>query len=60
LHVAATLPAPLPDCGLATGPLLVSDLLAEPLLTRRGAMELPHAPGLGVELDERLLARYGG
>ena len=58
LHLAATLPPGGPACGLATGPLLAADLIARPLLTRGGRMELPDGPGLGVELDERALAHY--
>ncbi len=60
LHLAATLPAPPLACGLATGPLLVGDLIAAPLYARAGALALPEAPGLGVRLDERQIARYGG
>jgi len=37
LHLAATLPAPPLACGLATGPLLVGDLIAAPLYARAGA-----------------------
>lgn len=58
LHLAATLPRPIPACGLATGPLLASDLLMEPLLVRDGEMTLPAGPGLGVMLDKEQLARY--
>jgi o-succinylbenzoate synthase len=58
LHLAATLPAPALACGLATGPLLAADLLAEPLVARDGFIVLPEAPGLGVRLDERQIARY--
>jgi o-succinylbenzoate synthase len=60
LHLAATLPPGGPACGLATGYLLAADLLARPLAIRRGRMELPDGPGLGVGLDESELARYGG
>jgi o-succinylbenzoate synthase len=60
LHLAATLPAPSLACGLATAPLLAGDLLARPLAIHDGSMPLPSAPGLGVTLDERQLARYGG
>ncbi len=34
------------------------DLLAEPIEFRDGAVRAPSGPGLGVELDEALLARY--
>lgn len=60
LHLAATLPPDSPACGLATGSLLAADLITSPLVARRGRMELPEGPGLGVELDEGQLARYGG
>jgi len=55
LHLAATLPSPAPACGLATGGLLATDLLATPLPVRGGHMRLPNAPGLGVLLDEEML-----
>ncbi len=58
LHLAATLPRPIPACGLATGPLLAADLLTEPLPVRAGAMSLPIGPGLGVALQEGQLTRY--
>lgn len=60
LHLAATLPPGGPACGLATGPLLADDIVASPFAARDGWMELPDAPGLGVELDEAKLAVYGG
>ncbi len=60
LHLAATLPPGGPACGLATGSLLAADLITHPLVARCGRMELPDGPGLGVELDEEQLARYGG
>ena len=60
LHLAATLPPDSPACGLATGSLLATDLIRRPLVARCGRMELPERPGLGIELDERELARYGG
>jgi L-Ala-D/L-Glu epimerase len=59
LHLAATLPTPL-ACGLATGPLLVGDLLAQPIVVRNGALYVPDHPGLGVRIDERQLALYAG
>ncbi len=60
LHLAATLPEGSPACGLATGSLLADDLIVRPLAVRDGSMLLPDGPGLGVELDEAKLARYGG
>ncbi|HEU4793733.1 MAG TPA: mandelate racemase/muconate lactonizing enzyme family protein [Nitrolancea sp.] len=58
LHLAATLSRPIPACGLATGPLLASDLLVEPLVVRDGEMRLPAGRGLGVAIDEAQLAQY--
>ncbi len=58
LHLAATLPPPAPACGLATAALLEADLLTTPLRIHQGEMRLPDAPGLGVEADGELLARY--
>ena len=58
LHLAAALPGRIPACGLATGSLLTADIIARPLEAREGRMALPGGPGLGVELDERALARY--
>lgn len=60
LHLAATLPPHGPACGLATGALLASDLIARPLEVRSGRMALPEGPGLGVALDEGELQHYGG
>ncbi len=57
LHLAATLPMPL-ACGLATGPLLVGDLLIQPIVVRNGALYLPDQPGLGVHIDQRQVALY--
>jgi L-Ala-D/L-Glu epimerase len=59
LHLAATLPTPL-ACGLATGALLVGDLLAQPIVVRKGALSVPDQPGLGVCIDERQVALYAG
>jgi len=57
LHLAATLPTPL-ACGLATGTLLASDLLTQPIVVRNGALHIPDQPGLGVCIDERQVALY--
>ena len=35
-----------------------NDLLVEPLEFRDGAIQVPSGPGLGVELDEEMLARF--
>lgn len=50
LHVAAILPAPIPACGLATGSLLATDLLARPLAITQGRMAVPAGGGLGVDV----------
>ena len=60
LHLAATLPRPLPHQGLATAALLRADLLIQPLRVAAGRMALPDGPGLGVELDDQQLSRFGG
>lgn len=60
LHLAAALPAGGPACGLATGSLLAADIVARPLAPEGGRLALPEGPGLGLELDEGALARYGG
>jgi len=58
LHLAAASPAVTLECGLATLPLLVDDLLTEELLVRDGFLAVPTGPGLGVELDQQALKRY--
>ena len=58
LHLAATLSPGGPACGLATGALLVSDLLTHPLEIGQGRMRLPDGPGLGVKVDESEMDRY--
>jgi L-alanine-DL-glutamate epimerase-like enolase superfamily enzyme len=41
------------------GPLAYEhDLLSEDLVFENGCIQAPNGPGLGVELDERMLARY--
>jgi L-alanine-DL-glutamate epimerase-like enolase superfamily enzyme len=45
-------------CGLATGPLLVGDLLIQPIVVRNGALYVPDQPGLGVHIDQRQVALY--
>lgn len=57
LALAAALPDPLPACGLATGPLLAEDLARAPLADA-GLLALPAAPGLGVRVSRRTLARH--
>lgn len=57
-HVAATLPDPIPPCGLATAALLAGDLVRPPLVPRGGWLDVPRGPGLGVELDAVACARW--
>lgn len=58
LHLAASLPRPLPACGLAAADLLAATLVDEPLLPWGGCLRLPAGPGLGVTLDTAALARW--
>lgn len=56
LHLAAALPDPLPDCGLATAAQLADDLApAQPV--ESGTLLVPQGPGLGVEPDPVAVAR---
>jgi L-alanine-DL-glutamate epimerase-like enolase superfamily enzyme len=41
-----------------TGIPFIDELLVEPLTVRDGQLRLSQAPGLGIELDERVVARY--
>jgi len=41
-----------------TGIPFIDELLVEPLTVRDGQLQLSRAPGLGVELDERVVARH--
>lgn len=56
LQLAAALPGPLPDAGLATGAALIEDLAAAPLPTD-GEIELPESSGIGVAPLPAALAR---
>ena len=55
LALAASLPGPLPACGLATGALLADDLAPDPPVVR-GALAVPPGPGLGCAPDPARLA----
>jgi L-Ala-D/L-Glu epimerase len=48
LHLAATLPQPVPPCGLATGSLMETDLLVNSPEITGGMMQVPTQPGIGV------------
>jgi hypothetical protein len=37
---------------------LAGEILKEPLLIDRGDLVVPRQPGLGVEVDERVIERY--
>jgi L-alanine-DL-glutamate epimerase-like enolase superfamily enzyme len=60
-HLAAATTGISPDeypCDIL-GPLgYEHDFLAEPIEFRDGAVRVPSGPGLGVELDEKVLARF--
>ena len=56
LQLAAALPGPLPDAGLATGAALVEDLALAPLASR-GEIALPESSGMGVAPRPAALAR---
>ena len=58
LHLAAASPGVTLECGLATLPLLVDDLLVDELPVRNGFLTVPTGPGLGVELDRQALDSY--
>jgi L-alanine-DL-glutamate epimerase-like enolase superfamily enzyme len=58
LHVAASAPSLAGACGLGTIDLLAQDVVREPLRIEAGAMILPESPGLGVDLDPEVLARF--
>jgi len=58
LHLTAASPQVTLECGLATLPLLVNDLLVDELLVRDGFLTVPTGPGLGIELDQQALNRY--
>lgn len=59
LHVAALLPAPLPECGLAMGRFLAEDLGPMPAI-ERAAMAVPPGPGLGLSPAPGVLERLRG
>jgi len=48
-----------PSCILAEmPPELESDILLKPITARKGRVEAPKGPGLGVELDEKTVKKY--
>ena len=58
VHLASTLEAHPLAHGLATGPLLVSDLLTTSPFPWTGTLTAPVGPGLGVSVDNGLLEKY--
>jgi o-succinylbenzoate synthase len=58
LHVASTLPQPLPDCGIPMGRFLAADLGPMPPVDAGATMHVPRAgAGLGLWPDAAALAR---
>lgn len=58
LHVASTLPQPLPDCGIPMGRFLAADLGPMPPVEAGATMRVPRAgAGLGLLPDPAALAR---
>ncbi len=58
LHFAAASPAVDLGCEMTGQFLLTDDFGREPIPMEDGALVVPTAPGLGVEVDEQKLARY--
>jgi o-succinylbenzoate synthase len=58
LHLAAATPEVTLESGLATGPLLMDDLVSEDLPIRDGFLVVPPGPGLGIHLDREALDVY--
>ena len=44
--------------GLATGPLLIHDLLQTPITPNNGSLSTPNSPGLGIALDPDAIQRF--
>jgi L-rhamnonate dehydratase len=58
LHFVASLPRPfMSEFSIADSPF-VDQLLTEPFRLADGALAVPTGPGLGIELDEAMLARH--
>ena len=58
LHLAAASPAIQLGCEMSGEFLLTDSFAREPLQMQDGALVVPTAPGLGIEVDETKLARY--
>jgi muconate cycloisomerase len=59
VHAAAASAACTLSSDVVGEQIRVDDLIVEPLEIRDGHVRVPRAPGLGVELDEAALERYG-
>jgi L-alanine-DL-glutamate epimerase-like enolase superfamily enzyme len=58
LHVTAYMRrAPFVEFNTSTGPLS-RDLARNPIQLRDGFLDIPDGPGLGVDVDEEVVARY--
>jgi o-succinylbenzoate synthase len=57
LHVASTLPSPIPDCGIPMGRFLAEDLGPMPPVEAGAMMRVPPGPGLGLAPFAGALAR---
>jgi muconate/chloromuconate cycloisomerase len=58
LHLAAASPGISLGCEQVGAYLLVEDLAADPIPMEDGALRVPDAPGLGVQMDPTLVAKY--
>jgi L-Ala-D/L-Glu epimerase len=59
LHLAAASPAVTLECGLATLPLLVDDLVTNDLTVHNGLLTVPASSGLGIMLDREAVEKFG-
>jgi o-succinylbenzoate synthase len=55
LHLSALLAEPAPACGLATGALWRSDIVAPRPAAENGLLRVPAGPGLGIAIDRGAL-----
>jgi O-succinylbenzoate synthase len=60
LHVASTLPAPIPDCGIPMGRFLAEDIGPMPPVEVGAMMRVPAGAGLGLAPFPAVLARLRG
>lgn len=58
VHLAAAIPScPMVEFAVTYNPLR-TELVKEPLVPKEGFFVIPERPGLGVELDEKVVAKY--